>query len=179
MNSGSVLLGVKYFITTLCVLISASTVYSHWPHAALPEGVTASRVVVLKSDRRLQLYEGDTLLREYPVSLGFSPVGQKQIEGDGKTHEGYYSIDTRNPKSQYHLPLHVSYPTAEQTKQAREAGVNPGGLIMIHGIRNGLGILGRLHLLTDWPTGCIAVTNDEIEEIWRVVPNGTPIEIKA
>jgi murein L,D-transpeptidase YafK len=163
----------------VCLLVAALAGYAHWPHAALPEGVTASRVVVLKSDRRLQLYEGDTLLQEYSVSLGFSPVGQKQIEGDGKTPEGSYFIDKRNPNSQYHLSLHVSYPTAEQTQQAIAMGVNPGGLIMIHGIRNGLGVLGRLHLLIDWTAGCIAVSNDEIEEIWRVVPNGTPVEIKA
>ena len=179
MNGAWVLLKVKYVVATLCLLIAALALYSHWPQVALPEGVAASRVVVLKSDRLLQLYAGDTLLREYPVSLGFSSVGHKQVEGDGKTPEGSYLIDKRNPKSQYHLSLHVSYPTAEQTKQAIAAGVNPGGLIMIHGIRNGFGVLGRLHLLVDWTAGCIAVTNGEIEEIWRSVPNGTPIEIKA
>ena len=170
---------MRYPISLVLLLIAAVIAYAHWPLEGLPEGVTANRVVVLKSERRLQLYRGETLLREYRVSLGFNPVGTKEIEGDGKTPEGSYVIDKRNSKSQYHLSLHISYPTAEQVTKAKVKGVNPGGLIMIHGIRNGLGAIGRLHLLTDWTAGCVAVTNEDIEEIWRVVPNGTPIEIKA
>jgi murein L,D-transpeptidase YafK len=170
---------VRYLIALVLSVTAAVAAYAHWPRTGLPEGVTADRVVVLKSERRLQIYRGEALLREYRVSLGFNPVGTKEIEGDGKTPEGRYVIDKRNPRSQYHLSLHISYPTAEQVTNAKAKGVNPGGLIMIHGIRNGLGAMGRLHLLTDWTAGCVAVTNEDIEEIWRVVPNGTPIEVKA
>jgi murein L,D-transpeptidase YafK len=170
---------MRYLLTPALAILAALAMYAHWPRTGLPEGVTADRVVVLKSERRLQLYRGEQLLMEYRVSLGFNPVGTKEIEGDGKTPEGPYFIDKRNPKSQYHLSLHISYPTAKQVAQASAWGVNPGGLIMIHGLPNGLGAMGRLHLLTDWTAGCIAVTNEEIEEIWRAVPNGTPIEVKA
>ena len=170
---------MRYLIALVLAVVATVAAYAHWPRTGLSEGVTADHVVVLKSERRLQIFRGEELLREYRVSLGFNPVGTKEIEGDGKTPEGRYVIDKRNPRSQYHLSLHISYPTAEQVTRAKANGVNPGGLIMIHGIRNGLGAMGRLHLLTDWTAGCVAVTNDEIEEIWRVVPNGTPIEVRA
>lgn len=101
------------------------------------------------------------------------------MEGDGKTPEGLYVIDYRNQRSQFHLSLHVSYPRPEQVARAKKKGISPGGMIMIHGLRNGAGFLGRFHRLADWTTGCIAVTNEEIEEIWRVVPDGTSIEIRA
>lgn len=170
---------MRYLLALALVVAVAVATYANWPNARLPDGTVADRIVVVKSERRLQLYRGDAMLREYRISLGFNPVGTKEVEGDGKTPEGFYVIDRRNQKSQYHLSLHLSYPTAEQKAQARAKGINPGGLIMIHGIRNGLGSIGRLHRLTDWTAGCIAVTNDEIEEIWRVVPDGTPIEVRA
>lgn len=170
---------MRNLIALAIALLTAVAAYAHWPNAALPEGVMADRVVVHKAERRLRLYAGGALLREYRVSLGFNPVGTKEVEGDGKTPEGSYVIDKRNRKSQYHLSLHISNPSAEEVARARASGVDPGGLIMIHGIRNGLGAIGRLHLISDWTAGCIAVTNDEVEEIWRIVPDGTPIEVNA
>ncbi len=88
-----------------------------------------------------------------------------------------YSVDWRNPKSAFHLSLHISYPNSEDTLRAEGFGLPPGGDIMIHGIRNGWGWLGRLHRLADWTQGCIAVTNREIEEIWKLVPDGAVVEI--
>lgn len=146
---------------------------------ALAEGTKADRILVKKAERKLFLLKGASVLREYRVALGFTPVGAKEIEGDGKTPEGVYVIDSRNPKSQYHLSLHVSYPTAEQTAKAKKQGVSAGGMIMIHGMPNRAGELGRFAWPLDWTAGCIAVTNAEIEEIWRVVPDGTPIDIRA
>jgi len=146
---------------------------------SLPADAKADRVVVYKSQRKLVLFKEGVVLREYQIALGSYPVGPKQMEGDGKTPEGQYTIDYRNPKSQFHLSLHISYPKAEDIARAKKDRIEPGGLIMIHGLRNGMGALGRLHRYTDWTNGCIAVTNWEIEEIWRVVPDGTVIELQA
>ena len=150
---------------------------AHLPVEPLPPGARADRVVVRKSARVLELYSGARRLRAYPVALGTEPRGAKQEEGDGKTPEGRYVVDFRKVDSSFHRALHVSYPAPRDVAAARARGVSPGGLIMIHGLPNGKGYLGRLHLLHDWTLGCIAVTDPEIEEIWRVVPDGTPIEI--
>ncbi|MHA3916257.1 L,D-transpeptidase family protein [Halovulum sp. GXIMD14793] len=143
--------------------------------------VAASKQVdlirVLKSDRRLELWRGDIMIRNYTISLGGAPEGHKQQEGDERTPEGRYVIDWRNENSIAHLSLHISYPNEADKARAKAAGVPPGGDIMIHGILNGWGWLSSLHRYRDWTNGCIAVTNTEIQEIWALVPNGTPIEI--
>lgn len=138
----------------------------------------ADKVLVLKSERRLQLLHGGRVLREYQVALGRNPVGKKTQQGDRKTPEGNYVISGRNRRSQFHRSLRISYPSAADRAAARRAGVDPGGDIFIHGLPNGQGAIGRAHLAADWTDGCIAVTNQEIEELWRLVPNGTPIEIR-
>ena len=138
----------------------------------------ADRVIVEKARRQLHLLASGKVLRTYRVALGRNPVGAKTQEGDGKTPEGIYVIDTRKKQSGYHRALHISYPSAADVDRAQRAGVKPGGDIMIHGIRNGLGWVGSLHRVTDWTLGCIAVTNQEIEEIWTAVPDGTPIELR-
>ncbi|HKQ97634.1 MAG TPA: L,D-transpeptidase family protein [Candidatus Polarisedimenticolia bacterium] len=158
--------------------VLALIAWARWPLTPLPAGTTADRILVRKSERVLELYRGDILLRSYPVSLGWEPVGAKREEGDGRTPEGRYIIDSRNPGSGFHLALHVSYPRPEEEAAARARGSSAGGLIMIHGLPNGYGFLGRLHLVRDWTLGCVAVTDPEIEEIWRVVPNGTPVEFQ-
>ena len=137
----------------------------------------ADRVVVKKADRTLTLYQGDEEIARYDVALGFAPEGDKQREGDGKTPEGVYLIDYRNPNSAYHLSLHINYPSPEDLAEAEARREDPGGEIFIHGLPNGYGVLAPMFLGRDWTAGCIAVTNAEIEEIWSLVPNGTPIEI--
>lgn len=144
----------------------------------LPADARADAVLVDKSDRTLTLLRGGTVLKTYPVALGGAPQGHKRQEGDERTPEGRYVLDYRNPRSSMHRSLHVSYPDSADAARARAAGVPPGGMIMVHGITNGLGWLGRLHRLADWTDGCIAVTNGEMDEIWRAVPDGTPIEIR-
>ena len=109
--------------------------------------------------------------------MGGDPVGAKTQHGDHKTPEGGYVLDRRNANSKFHRALHISYPNAKDREQARKRGVAPGGDIMLHGLPNGYGAIGGAHRLKDWTDGCIAVTNEEIEEIWRLVPDGTPIEI--
>lgn len=158
--------------------IAAALAWAHWPLMPLAEGTVADRIEVDKSDRRLDLYDGGVLLRSYSVSLGREPTGRKQREGDRRTPEGRYRIDYRKPDSAFHRALHISYPRPDQLAAARARGEPPGGLIMIHGLPNRLGFVGRFHRLSDWTIGCIAVTNAEIDELWRVVPDGTRIEIR-
>jgi murein L,D-transpeptidase YafK len=152
-----------------------------WAHQSappLPESARADLVVVKKAARTLELFLGRELVRSYRVSLGRDPQGPKEREGDGRTPEGRYVLDYRKANSSFHRALHISYPSPTAAQAARALGASPGGLIMVHGIRNGLGAVGRLHTIIDWTNGCVAVTNREIEEIWRVVPDGTPIVIE-
>lgn len=160
------------------LLLAALAAYAIWPNEPLPEGTRADRIIVHKSKRTLVLMNKDTVLREYRIALGSEPIGAKEIEGDGKTPEGLYLIDYRNPRSKFHLSLHVSYPKPEQIARAKRQGVSPGGMIMIHGLPDETSFLGKFHWLVDWTNGCIAVSNEEIEELWHVVPDGTPIDIR-
>ena len=144
----------------------------------LPPGISADRIIVIKSKRTLTLLKNDHILKTYTISLGGQPVGPKTREGDHKTPEGDYVIDTRNVKSKFHLALHVSYPNAADIARAGKQRVPPGGAIMIHGLPKGYDWVRSASKVGDWTDGCIAVTNREIEEIWRAVPNGTPIEIR-
>lgn len=157
--------------------LALAAAWAHWPEARLAPGEKADRVVVDKAARRLSLYRGERLLKQYRVALGPQPVGHKRQEGDQRTPEGRYVLDWRNPRSDFHLSLHVSYPAPADIAAAKERGVPPGGDIMVHGLPNGRGWLGKWHRFTDWTAGCVAVTNPEIEEIWAAVPDGTPIEI--
>ena len=166
------------FLLTALTGVALGLVAANRPPAPLPPGTEADRVVVDKSDRTLTLLADDTVLATYRVSLGGAPVGHKQQEGDERTPEGAYVLDWRNAESIAHRSIHVAYPDAADTTRADSAGVSPGGQIMIHGITNGLGWLGRLHRLADWTDGCIGVTNAEMDQIWDAVPDGTPIEIR-
>jgi murein L,D-transpeptidase YafK len=152
-----------------------------WPQGANAnkrEVLQADRIVIVKSARTLTLLRQGQVLKTYKVALGQEPVGPKTQRGDSRTPEGDYVIDSRNPHSQFHLSLHVSYPNAADRARAVKLGVSPGGDIMIHGLPPAYAYLGALHRQTDWTLGCIAVTNAEIEEIWSLVPNGTKVEIK-
>lgn len=144
----------------------------------VPPDQRATSILIEKGARQLTLLKDGKPLRTYEVSLGTNPVGHKQQEGDRRTPEGIYAIDFKNVRSRFHLALRISYPNAEDRKRAQDRGVPPGSDIMIHGIRNGLGWLGNLHLSHDWTDGCVAVTNPEIQDIWTMVDVGTPVEIK-
>jgi len=138
----------------------------------------ADSVLILKKGHVLELLAGGKVIRTYKVALGSGGLAPKEREGDGRTPEGHYTIDARNADSHYHRALHVSYPNAEDRNRAAKLGVAPGGAIMIHGLPNGMGGIGAAHRLQDWTLGCIAVTDDEIDEIWNLVPVGTPVEIR-
>lgn len=138
----------------------------------------ADLIVVRKAKREMTLMRAGRTLKTYRISLGTDPFGPKLRQGDGKTPEGLYKIVGRNPASAYHRSLRLNYPNTQDRARARRAGVPPGGDIMIHGLPNGQGHIGSAHLRYDWTLGCIAVTNEEIEEIWRLVPDGTPVRIE-
>ncbi|MGD8418253.1 MAG: L,D-transpeptidase family protein [Pseudomonadales bacterium] len=146
---------------------------------ATPAGADSpkvNRILVDKSERTLVLFSDGRPIRSYPISLGLNPVGDKRFEGDKRTPEGIYLIDAKNPNSAYHLSLHISYPNERDVRAARARGWDPGGMIMIHGLPTGL-IKASSKYDYDWTDGCIAVSNAAIEEIWRLVDEGTLIEI--
>jgi murein L,D-transpeptidase YafK len=157
-------------LVVLLALLGGCAGFGKFRNYAGPE---VTRIVIEKSERRMHLLHGEKVLRSYDIALGREPVGQKRREGDGRTPEGNYIIDRRNPRSAFHLSLGISYPTVSQRRVAREAGLSPGGDIFIHGQagkHRGRG--------TDWTEGCIAVTDREIEEIYAMVRVGTPITIR-
>jgi len=163
------------FLTAIALLFAAC---SGSPKDEESRAVKVTRVLLKKSERKLTLLSGQTELKSYKCALGKNPVGPKKQEGDNKTPEGSYIIDKHNPESSFHRSLHISYPSASDRARAQRNGVRPGGDIMIHGIKNGMGWIGSLHRRADWTQGCIAVTNGEIEEIYALVSDGTPIEIQ-
>jgi murein L,D-transpeptidase YafK len=138
----------------------------------------ADSILILKKDHVMELLSGGKVLHTYKVALGQGGLAPKQREGDARTPEGHYVIDAKYEHSAYHKALHVSYPNAEDRKRAARLGVSPGGAIMIHGLPNGKGWVGARHRLFDWTLGCIAVTDEEIDEVWNLVPVGTPVEIR-
>lgn len=144
----------------------------------LQTDVVADSVVVNKQARTLLLFTNGTIVKSYSISLGGNPNGHKLMEGDQRTPEGKYVIDYRNDESVCYLSLHITYPDSAAVRRARSLNVSPGGFIMIHGLKNGWGWIGRLHLLSDWTDGCIAVTNREMDELWRAAPDGVPIVIR-
>jgi murein L,D-transpeptidase YafK len=138
----------------------------------------ADRVLVLKKERTLQLLSQGKVIKTYKIALGGDPVGPKTRQGDHKTPEGIYVLNSRNEHSQFYKSIHISYPDAKDRVAAREKGVSPGGDVFVHGLPNGYGWIGASHRFKDWTDGCIAVTNAEMDELWMAVADGTPIEIR-
>jgi murein L,D-transpeptidase YafK len=165
-------------MATRLLLCAAILFMTSSPLVLADDATPADKVFVEKKARRLTLLSKGRELRVYKIALGRHPEGAKEKEGDGRTPEGNYVIDSRNRSSRYHLSLHLSYPNEKDLNHSRELGVAPGGDIMIHGMRNGLGWIGRFHTWVDWTKGCIAFTDREIEEIDKLVPNGAQVEIR-
>jgi murein L,D-transpeptidase YafK len=168
----------KIIIYTIDVLVIALIVYNYWPEQKLPVNAKVDYLLVDKSNHTMKAYAQNQLLKTYTVSFGENPVGHKVYEGDEKTPEGAYTINDRNPNSAYHRNLGVSYPNSADKLKAQQLGKSPGGDIKIHGIRNGLGFINKLHRLFNWTNGCIAVTNGEIEELYSAVEPNAKIEIR-
>ncbi len=164
----------RFLLTSVTILF---IILSHPPGAISSNAPDVDRIIVSKSDRQLYLMQGHTVLRSYPVSLGKNPVGHKIRKGDKRTPEGRYHLDWRNPESRYHLALHISYPNGQDLKRAKQNGVHPGGSIMIHGLPNKYADGEAVLLDLDWTDGCIAASNQAIEEIWQLVADNTVIDI--
>lgn len=175
---------MKRLLRLLALVVLTGAAWMAWqafaPRPAPPPQSAAvdrvDRILIEKSARRLTASrDGETVL-EFPIALGFAPSGDKQQEGDGKTPEGVFLIDRRNPNSAYHLSLGINYPQPEDRARAQAAGVSPGGDIFIHGQPNALGNL--VTLPGDWTAGCIAVSNQQMETLWRLAEIGTEVEIR-
>lgn len=163
---------MKIIIYVLCIIFPLSNA------AFSKTQEKADRIVVEKQNRKMYLLHEDKIIKTYDIALGDNPKGHKEKQGDEKTPEGIYYINGRHKSKNFHRSLHISYPNEKDKLSAKKKGFNPGGDIMIHGLKKGRGWIGAFHDWIDWTDGCIAVTNDEIEEIWKLVPNNTPIEIK-
>lgn len=141
-------------------------------------GVGVDRVVVFKHERRLVLLSKGKELSSYRVALGGEPSGPKMRQGDHRTPEGFCVLDSRNPNSHFYKAFHISYPNSKDIAAAKKLGVSPGGDIMLHGLPKEYAFVGKAHTLHDWTNGCIAVSNEEMDEIWKLVRVGTRIEIR-
>lgn len=159
-------------ILLVCLMLSALVLSGCASKFKRYYGPEVTRVIVFKDARKLHLMHGNKTLRSYNIDLGFAPFHHKREEGDGRTPEGHYVIDRRNPNSKFHLSIGIDYPNARDVARARAAGVDPGGEIFIHGQPN----LFKPKT-SDWTAGCIAVSNREMEQIYAMVKNGTPISI--
>ena len=163
---------MKTKLILITVIITFLSAVSSWANNNIEIDQVITSIVVKKSDRKMYLFNGEKVLRRYRIGLGFSPKGDKKIEGDGKTPEGKYYIDRKNPNSQYYLSLGISYPNENDRREAAKLGKSPGGDIFIHGRDKSPKWWKR-----DWTFGCIAIRNHEMDEIYRAVDIGTPIFI--
>ncbi len=136
------------------------------------------RILIVKQERRLYLLRGEEVVDSFRIALGWQPRGPKRYEGDGRTPEGRYFIDEFLPDSDFYRAIKISYPGPEDIARARAAGRDPGGRIMIHGLDPALAGWEKDHWLFNWTNGCIAVTNEEMDVLWRTVRLGTPVEIR-
>ena len=165
-----VTISLLILLAVICVASPATSQTTQQTHV--------DRIVIVKSSRTMTLEGGGQPIKTYKVALGSQPVGAKQQEGDHKTPEGEYFVDAKIEHSQFDVALHLSYPSPEDRARARKQGVSPGGNVEIHGLGKKYGWIGARHRLSDWTDGCIAVTNEEIEDIFRIVPVGTRVEIR-
>jgi murein L,D-transpeptidase YafK len=172
-------LSLRIKLLFMKLLFAGIVLFMSWPFVfAQNSSVGADRVVVYKGARRLVLLSQGKELRSYKVALGGEPVGPKTRQGDHRTPEGLYVLDSRNRNSHFYKAFHISYPNAQDIAAAKKLGVSPGGDIMLHGLPKEYAGVGKAHTLHDWTDGCVAVTDDEMDEIWKLVRVGTPIEIK-
>lgn len=169
--------GLRSVLAALGVL-ALILVWANWPASPLSSEAKADRLVVSKSQRTLAVLKGEKVLMVCPISLGGQPLGAKSMEGDQRTPEGVYRISQHKADSTCYRALRISYSDAQQMARARSNQQDPGGNIMIHGLKNGWGWLGRCHRWLDWTAGCVAVTNSEMDRLWVAVQDGTTVELR-
>lgn len=168
---------VRTVALLIILAVAGLLIYYVIPSAKIPDGVIIDRIVVRKSEHKLEAYSGGKLIVVYAVAIGKNPVGPKEYEGDQRTPEGKYTINDRNPNSGYHRNLGISYPNAADRARARELGKPAGGDVKIHSLKNGQGYIGKFHRWKDWTNGCIAVTDKEMDQLYEHTALGATIEI--
>ena len=168
---------MRLFWIVLLASLATLVIYYFYPEPGLPADTEIDKLVVLKGERIMHAYSNGSVIRTYKISLGKNSVGHKQAEGDYRTPEGDYFINSRNDESGYHRNLGISYPNKADRDAAMKSNVSPGGDIKIHGLRNGLGFIGKFQRWNDWTAGCIAITDAEVDELADRVRLGTPITI--
>lgn len=168
----------KTVLTFILLLIASIIIYYFLPEEKLPANITIDNIIVLKSHRQLSVYSNGRLIKVYRISLGSCPIGKKKFANDGKTPEGHYFINAKNPHSVCYKNLGISYPNQNDILNARKLNISTGGDIKIHGISNRLGFIGKFQRWYNWTAGCIALTNTEVDDLYNHTPIGTPIEIK-
>jgi len=166
---------MRWLFALLCLSLAAS---AHATTSATLDGRRVDKVLVMKSERTLQLISRGQPLKSYRISLGKQPRGAKQREGDLRTPEGFYWIDWRKTSDKFNLSLHISYPNARDVANARTQGVSAGSMIMIHGTPQDEDYPEWYFHTLDWTEGCIAMKNSDMQEIWALVKDGTLIEIR-
>lgn len=169
---------IKWIGRGAMIILSGAAVYYFLPEKKIPPHKGIDTLVVLKSRRLMQAYSDGRLIKSYKIALGGDPVGDKESDGDMRTPEGVYTINDKNPNSGYYKNLGISYPDKEDVDEAKKRNLDPGGNIKIHGIRNGFGFIGKFHRVMDWTAGCIAVTDEEMDELYAHVKIGVYIIIK-
>lgn len=158
---------MRYLVATLLFFFSQAV----WAESAV------TLVRVLKTDHKLQLLSDEKLVHEFHVVFGANPKGHKMQEGDERTPEGSYILDYKKTNSAFYRAIHISYPNAKDIASAKSRGVKPGSDIMIHGQKNGLGWLSFISQRFNWTNGCVALPNKDMDIVWALVKEGTPIEI--
>jgi murein L,D-transpeptidase YafK len=168
----------KIFLFSFALIATGFAIYYFYPTQKIPGGVTVDKIIVLKARHLLFAYSKGQLIVTYKIAIGKQPIGDKEYGGDMKTPEGFYTINDKNPNSEFHKNLGISYPNQQDIDEARKFSKPVGGDIKIHGLKNGQGYIGRFHRWRDWTNGCIALTNQEIDELYNHTPIGTPVEIR-
>jgi murein L,D-transpeptidase YafK len=169
---------MKKWSIAICLLIMlGATGYYFFPEKKLPVDKKISKLVVFKKERVMKVYSSEEVIKVYHISIGKNSVGDKISQGDKRTPEGSYIINDKNAGSGYHKNLGISYPNQADRSAAKSMNVDPGGDIKIHGLQNGLGFIGKFHRVMNWTAGCIALTDDEVDELYNQVEIGTPIII--
>ncbi len=168
---------LKLALVCITVAAIALSAYYFYPETTIENGVVIDSIAVLKAKHQMRVYSKNELVKTYTIAIGLNPIGKKEYEGDKKTPEGHYTIYDKNPNSKYHKNLGISYPNATDKANAESLGKPPGGDVKIHGCNNKQSFLGKFQRWTDWTFGCVAVTNEEIDELYKHVAVGTPVSI--
>lgn len=170
---------LKRITTISLILLSCSLlIYYFYPIQKIPAGISIDKIIVYKSKHTLEAYSNNQLIVTYKIAIAKNPVGAKEYQGDLKTPEGAYTINDKNPNSGYHKNLGISYPNAQDIARAKQLGKPTGGDIKIHGLKNGQGYIGKFLRWKDWSNGCIALTDEEVDELYDHTLIGAIIEIK-